>query len=82
MGKKRAKRNTYTYRLKDKREVVYIGKTNDPKRREQEHRDEGKKFTNMILDFPCSEETASKREQEKIEAYKRHHKSKKPKYNE
>ena len=81
MGKKRAKRNTYPYVLKHGRKAVYIGITKDPERREQEHRDEGKNFTSMILDFPCSEETALKREQEKIESYKRSHKGKKPKYN-
>ena len=82
MGKKRAKRNTYPYELKDGKKVVYIGKTKDPERREQEHRYEGKKFTSMNLDFPCSEETALKREQQKIESHKRSHKGKKPKYNE
>lgn len=81
LGKKRAKRNTYPYVLKDERKIVYIGITNDTERREQEHKAEGKKFTSMIPDFPCSEKTAHKHEQEKIERYKRSHKGKKPKYN-
>jgi predicted GIY-YIG superfamily endonuclease len=79
--KKRAKRNTYPYVLKDRKKVVYIGITKNPERREQEHREEGKKFSSMNLDFPCSEKTALEREQEKIESYKRSHKGKKPKYN-
>ena len=81
LGKKRAKRDTYTYVLKNGRNVVYIGETKNPERREQEHRDEGKKFTKMITDFPSSEKTARKSEQEKIESFKRSHKGKKPKYN-
>ena len=81
LGKKRAKRNIYPYVLKDERKIVYIGITNDPRRREQEHKAEGKKFTRMILDFPCSEGTAQKHEQEKTERYKRSHKGNKPKYN-
>lgn len=78
MGKKRAKRDTYLYELKDRRKTVYIGITDDPKRREQEHRDEGKKFTKMKVNFPCSKDTAIKREQERIEQYKRSHRGKKP----
>ena len=33
----------YVYTLRDKRRVLYIGRTNDPGRREQEHRTEGKR---------------------------------------
>ena len=78
MGKKRAKRDTYLYELKDGRKTVYIGITDDPKRREQEHRDEGKKFTKTNVNFPCSKDTAIEREQERIEQYKRSHRGKKP----
>ena len=81
MVKKRTRRDTYPYVLKDGRKVVYIGITKDPERREQEHRSEGKKFSRMITGFPCSEETARKREEEGIERYKRSHGGKKPRHN-
>lgn len=81
LAKKRAKRDTYTYQLKQGKKIVYIGKTKEPERREQEHIDDRKKFSHMKLDFPSTDKTASKREVEKIEQYKRSHKGKKPKYN-
>lgn len=77
---RRAKRNTYLYRLKDGRDTVYIGITSNPKRREQEHRSEIKKFKKMTVEFPCSEATARKREQKKLESYRRRH-GRYPKYN-
>ena len=81
MGKRRAKRNTYPYVLKDRRKIVYIGITKDPKRREQEHKDEGKRFSRMIVGYPSSEETALKEEEKRIKRYKRGHAGKKPRYN-
>ena len=41
------KRNAQTYNLFDGNQKVYIGTTDDLKRREQEHRDAGKKFTRI-----------------------------------
>jgi len=67
--------------LIEEHKIVYIGKTNDSKRREQEHKDDGKKFSKMKLEFPCSAEVATKREQEEIKKYQKSHKGKKPKYN-
>jgi len=81
MPKKRAKRDTYPYVLKDGREVVYIGITKDPERREEEHKNEGKRFTKMVTEYPCSERTARKSEQKRIRSYERSHKGKKPRYN-
>ena len=43
------KRDTYKYELKQGNKVVYVGITKDPNRREQEHRDEGKRFTSMNI---------------------------------
>ena len=81
MNKKRAKRDTYPYKLKDGNKIVYIGQTKEPERREEEHRAEGKKFTRMDREFPCSEETALKKEQEEISRYRRSHGGRGPKYN-
>ena len=82
MGRKRASRDTWNYTLRKDRKVVKHGITNDPVRREQELRTEGLKFTSMMLDSTAvSEATARERELERVEAYQRSHKGKKPKYN-
>lgn len=81
MTKKRAKRDTYVYTLKDRKKIVYIGRTNEPERRKEEHSNDRKKFTKMKKNFPCSEETAIKKEQEAIDRYRRNHKGRNPKYN-
>lgn len=39
--------DTVTYDLMEGRKVVYKGTTNDPERREQEHRYEGKTFSGI-----------------------------------
>ena len=54
----RAKRDTYPYVLQEGRTIVYIGIMNESKRREQEHRNEGKQFTCMSIELPGSEATA------------------------
>lgn len=38
------KQDTVTYELKKGNEVLYVGTTNDPERREQEHVDSGKEW--------------------------------------
>jgi len=80
--KKRAKRDTYLYSLKDGNRIVYIGQSQNPPEREQEHRSSEKKFTKMdVRPIPMSEKTALKREEEWIESYKSSHDGKPPKYN-
>jgi len=49
MGKKR---DMVVYELYDNRKKVYIGITDDPTRREQEHKDEGKNFKSMKVVTP------------------------------
>jgi len=76
------RRKYYRYVLLDNRRIVYIGITDDPKRREQEHRREGKKFTKMKIIGPAvTRETAEKWEEERLRTYRRHHKGRNPKYN-
>lgn len=43
------KKDTYKYELHDGHKTVYVGTTKDPKRREAEHRADGKEFTNMTI---------------------------------
>jgi len=46
MGKKR---ETITYDLKEGNKVVYRGTKNDPERRAEEHKADGKKFTKITV---------------------------------
>lgn len=54
--------DTYVYKLVRNGQTVYIGITNDLKRREQEHR-EDKQFDKMqVIKGPCTREEAEKME--------------------
>ena len=78
MGKKR---ETVTYELKTGNKIEYIGTTNDPDRRELEHKDEGKKFSHLkITSRRMTEEGAMKKEEAAIKQYKSNQ-GKTPKYN-
>jgi len=79
--KKRAERNTHCYQLKDGREIVYHGVTNDPDSRYDEHVRSGKKFTHMLCGPKRSRSRALKEERAIIERYQRSHGGKRPKYN-
>ena len=73
---------TYELRLREGGGVVYIGTTNDPDRREQEHRDSGKKFNHMhITSVKMTEEDAMKKEKEMLSTYRQNHEGNNPKYN-
>lgn len=77
------KRNHYRYELKEVRKIVYIGITDDPSRREPEHKSEGKHFANMkIVGRAVTEESAKQWEEKKLDQYRRSHRGKNPKYNE
>lgn len=61
--RKRADRDTYLYHLKQGRKIKYTGITDDPERREREHKSAGKRFTHMFVHpYPSSRKTARKRE--------------------
>jgi predicted GIY-YIG superfamily endonuclease len=80
MSRKRVQRDTYNYKLRKGRTVVYGGITNDPSRRKLEHRT-NKNFTSMHVDpAPRSRENARRIERDRLETYKRNQ-SRKPKYN-
>lgn len=81
MARRRAKRDTYTYELKNRGKVVYRGITKDVERRVMEHARTGKRFTTYCYDtVPTSRKTARKREKEAITTYKRGHR-RRPRYN-
>lgn len=76
------KRNTVTYDLKDGHSIVYRGTTNNPERREQEHQDEGKAFTHMLITSKrMTSEGAKAKETENLKTYRKNHGGRSPKYN-
>ena len=78
---KKAKRDTYRYELKQGRKILQYGITDDPERREKEHRAKGKRFSHTLIVGPrVTEDSARKWEDDKIDAYERRH-GRKPRYN-
>ena len=74
-------RDTVVYELEKGNEVVYIGTTNNPERREQQHRQEGKQFDFIkIISLPMTEEGAKRIEAERLATY-RSNQGRNPKYN-
>lgn len=79
---RRAKQNYYNYTLRDGRRVVKHGVTNNPYRRTVEMENQKLRLTSVIIDpVAVSERTARKREIERIKAYQRSHRRRKPRYN-
>ena len=80
MGK--VKRDTVTYDLKVGSNMVYRGTTNNPERREQEHRDEGKRFGHLnVTSRRMTEDGAKKKEDGNLAMYRKNHGGRNPKYN-
>lgn len=76
------KRDHYRYELKDGNKIVYIGITDDPSRREAQHRQEGKRFSHMrVVGLAVTIDTAQKWEKERLETYRKSHSGKNPRYN-
>ena len=72
--------DTYVYKLVRNGQIVYIGITNDLKRREQEHR-EDKQFDKMqVIKGPCTREEAEKLESVQLRLFSLSH-SHLPEYN-
>ena len=76
------KRDTMTYDLKKGRKVVYRGTTNDPERREREHRNDGYDFDRLVpTSVRMTPQSAKNREADNLERYRRSHRGHNPKYN-
>jgi predicted GIY-YIG superfamily endonuclease len=76
------KRDTYRYVLRDGRDIVQYGISNDPEARVGEHADDRKRFTTMSVVGPVvTRESALQWERTRIEEYCRTHAGKKPRYN-
>lgn len=76
-------RDTLVYRLKKGRKVVYIGTTNDPERREREHRRAGHEFDKIVpVTRRMTPDGARSREADSLATYRRGHRGRNPEYNE
>ena len=76
-----AERNTYKYELTKGNRLVYVGITNNPKRREMEHHQD-KDFDKMvIIGRRSTPDGASEWETNRIQTYMRTHNGNTPLYN-
>lgn len=76
-----SKRDTYKYELKNGNKVLYIGITNDPLRREQEHR-QNKDYGHMnIIGKRTTREAAENWERKRIDTYMQSHDNNTPPLN-
>ncbi len=74
-------RDTSKYILKQGNKIVYVGITNDPQRREAEHRQD-KDFDKMeIIGRTCTRQSAEQWETDRIETYMSNHGGNTPIYN-
>lgn len=76
-------KDTYLYCLKKGNKIVYIGITNDPERRADEHRGEEKDFDKLVLIYssPMTRSDARQKEAEALAIYRRNHGGCNPRYN-
>lgn len=82
MARRRARQEHWNYTLRDGRFVVKHGVTTKPNQRMVQMENKGLRFTSMIIDpVAVSEKTALKREKERLKAYQRSHRGRKPRYN-
>jgi len=77
-----SKRNYYRYNLREGRKIAYKGITKNHVQRLEQHKDNGKRFTNMQIVGPrVRKNTAERWEEESLRQYRHHHKGKNPRYN-
>jgi len=70
------------YELRDKHKLVYVGITDDPTRREAEHKNDGKKFTTMNVVGPkVTKDSAERWEEKRLETYCKNHAGRTPRLN-
>lgn len=74
-------RDTYVYRLKQGRKVVYIGTSKNPDRRESEHA-ANKQFDSMVVArYPRTAKGAKQEEARQLATYRKGHEGQNPFYN-
>lgn len=78
---KQSIRDTYKYEVYDGNELVYVGETNNLKRRESEHRRKKWNFTKMVrVGRVTTKESAYKWQGERLKTYMKNHKGNLPRY--
>ena len=76
------KRNFHRYNLKESGKIVYKGITKNPEEREEQHEDEGKRFSHMQIVGPTvTKQAAEKWEEESLRQYRYDHGGRNPRYN-
>jgi predicted GIY-YIG superfamily endonuclease len=71
-----------TYELWHKGKKVYIGESEDPAQRAEQHKQQGKRFDRLsVTSRSMKKENAQKREADRLEVYRRGHGGKNPRYN-
>ena len=71
-----------TYALFNKGKKVYIGESEDPLKRAEQHADEGKKFDRVETTSRTMKiENAQNHQADQLQTYRRGHGGKNPKYN-
>lgn len=79
---KKTNKRTKLYALKLGRKTKYIGITNNPSRRNNEHKRTGKRFSSMkILSSHNKQSIARSKERSLIQRHQRHHGGRPPTYN-
>ncbi len=79
----RRSRTVSPYTLRQGNKIVYVGITKDPETREQQHRDEGKRFGKLRVEGPKrTSDSAAKWEEQKLAGYRATHGGRNPKHNE
>jgi len=77
-----SKKRHYRYELRDRRKIVQFGITDDPARREAEHKDDGKRFSSMnIVRGPVTKDSAERWEEQRLATFRKNHGGKNPRYN-
>jgi len=75
------RRDTVNYELKEGRTLVYVGTTNDPEARAEQHRAEGKTFSQMnVTSRRMTEDGAKRKEADRLSTYRKNQ-GRNPKYN-
>lgn len=77
-----SKRDTNRYKLTQDGKVLQYGVTDNPERRKQEHKEDGKQFSRMEVVGPkVTRETAERWEEERLASYRKSHRGRNPRYN-
>ena len=75
-------RDTVTYDLVQDGKIVYRGTTNDPERREREHKAQGKDFDRLaVTSRRMTNAGAKEKEAENLAKYRKGHGGRSPQYN-